>query len=520
MTEATNISGEQFNPIEQRSGTPERWLVRLDGRALITGLGLWLSFVGLFALIHFASPNLAGNDDFFHIKFAQIMREQGLRPPFLWLPLTILNPADYFDHHFLYHVLLIPFTFGDLRLGAKWASVIFPASAFLVGWVLLRCQRVHYAALWAVGFFAVSESFLERLIMTRVQAVSLLMLLLTLHLTLKGRYRWLIPLAFIYTWLYDAFPLLLSMIGLYVAMRWLIDKTFNLAPLLYAGLGVGLGLLINPYFPNNLIFIYHHILPKLIDLTDADINVGNEWYPYETWILIEWSWLALLAFFSGAFILGLRERRMTSTEATLFLITLFFGLLLFKSRRFIEYFPAFALIFCAVAWQPTLASWLERSSRAAKLLPLGLILMLASTIWINVREAQQDMRDADSYRRYADASAWLIANTRPGSPVFNTDWDDFSRLFYYNTHNTYMLGLDPTYMHAYDPELYQLWRSITRGWTEHMSQPIRHTFGAEYVITDLNHSGFLNEAKYDPNLLEVYRDEDAVIFVVVSDGVD
>ncbi|HMU35431.1 MAG TPA: hypothetical protein PKA04_01250, partial [Marmoricola sp.] len=42
--------------------------------------------------------------------FAALMREQGFKPEFIWLPLSILNAREFFDHHFLFHVFLIPFT--------------------------------------------------------------------------------------------------------------------------------------------------------------------------------------------------------------------------------------------------------------------------------------------------------------------------------------------------------------------------------------------------------------------------
>jgi hypothetical protein len=101
-------------------------------------VGLFGLFVALFAIVQFATPNLAGNDGYYHIKLAQIMGVRGLLPPFGWLPLTVLNAEAFVDHHFLYHVLLIPFTLGDLREGAKWASIILPATTFIAGWILLR----------------------------------------------------------------------------------------------------------------------------------------------------------------------------------------------------------------------------------------------------------------------------------------------------------------------------------------------------------------------------------------------
>jgi len=57
-------------------------------------------------------------------------RSHHLRPTFVWLPLTTLNPRDYVDHHYLFHIFQIPFTwFRDLRLGAKIASTIFASLA-------------------------------------------------------------------------------------------------------------------------------------------------------------------------------------------------------------------------------------------------------------------------------------------------------------------------------------------------------------------------------------------------------
>ena len=471
-------------------------------------------FIILLAATQFVTPDLAGNDGYYHIKLAQTMRLNGLRPPFPWLPLSVLNPDAFVDHHFLYHVLLIPFTYGDLRLGAKWASVILPALSFLSGWVLLRGQRVPYAALWAISFFAASEAFLYRMSMPRAQAASLLVLLLSLHVALTGRYRWLILLAFLYVWLYNAFPLILLLVGAYVAARWLLEGRLNVRPLLYTGIGLLLGLIINPYFPDNLLFIYQHLFPKLIDATA--IRVGNEWYPYRTWTLVENSGPALAMFVLGTFALGLREKRMATATATLLFITVIFGLMLFKSRRFVEYYPAFALLFCALAWGPLVKDWTERSVWVSRLLPGGMSLLLAALIFGNVRGTQESLLKSKPYERYAEAATWLRENTPPGSLVFQTDWDDFTRLYFYNTHNVYLAGLDPTYMQLYDANLYDTWVDITKGRLDSPAKMIRDKFDAAYIFSDLNHKEFLRAAEDDPQIKEVYRDEYAVIFEIIN----
>ena len=220
-----------------------------------------LFFLGM-AAIQFATPDLPDNDGFYHIKLAWLMRTEGLKPDFPWLPLSILNEREFYDHHFLFHVALIPFTFGDLRLGAKWAAVTFASLAFLAVWYLFYRQRVPLAWLWALGLLGVSDAFLYRMSIPRAQSLSLAVLALGLTWMLEGKYRRLAVLAFFYVWMYDAFPLLLALAVMHLLAVALIEHRLEYRPLLWVGIGVTLGMVINPYFPLNLIFTYHHFCPN------------------------------------------------------------------------------------------------------------------------------------------------------------------------------------------------------------------------------------------------------------------
>jgi hypothetical protein len=501
---------------------------RIQWRTLLAGASLFGLFALFLAAVQFATPSLAGNDGYYHIKLAYLMRTEGLRPAFTWLPLTVLNAREFVDHHFLYHVLLTPFTSGDLRLGAKWASVIFPALSFLAVWWLLRGQGVPHAWLWSLGLLAVSEAFIYRMSMPRAQSLSLGVLVLALHWLLTERHGRLLPLAFVYVWLYNAFPLILMVAALYAAARWLGEGRLAWRPLVYAGLGIGLGLVINPYFPDNLTFIYRHLGPKLVDATAT--SVGSEWYPYNTAQLLEHSGGALVAFLAGVLALSLNDRRLDTRTAAGFFLSLLFGAMLFQSRRFVEYFPAFALLFAAFAWAPLLRRWLAsspvaregetpRARRAAALAAL-LVALLAPAVTFTLGAARASLEDSKPHERYAAASGWLADNTPAGARIFQTDWDDFPRLFFYNTHNTYTLGLDPTYMQLYDAELYDLWVDISKGRVERPSAAIRSEFAAAYVLTDLKHTAFLREAGDDPNMEEVYRDDYAAVLRVTRPAQD
>lgn len=506
--------------------------------SILTGLLVWVIFGIFLALVQFSTPNLPDNDGFYHIKLAYLMRTEGLKPDFTWLPLSILNQREFYDHHFLFHAALIPFTFGDLRLGAKWAAVFFASLAFLSTWNLLKNQRIPYAWLWAMGLMAVSEAFIYRMSITRAQSLSLAVLMLGLDWLLQKKFARLAILAGAYVWLYDAFPLLFIIAGIYVLATWLFERRLDVRPLLYIGIGTGLGLIFNPYFPYNIVFTGLHILPKLVGTTA--IRVGNEWYPYDTGVLLKNSFLALAAFVSGALALGVSGKRMDLRTAISFCLACLFGLMLFQSRRFIEYFPAFSLIFAAFAWTPLFAKdseagresglkeglnqmrkingsllpiWL-RDGLQKKLPTFALSLALIPGVWMTFSSAKSSMQTSKPYETYAGASAWLAANTPAKARVFQTDWDDFPRLFYYNTHNTYLIGLDPTYMQIYNADLYDLWVDITQGEIERPSKVIEEEFGARYILTDLRHQGFLEQAANDTGLEEVYRDREAVVFQI------
>ncbi len=493
---------------------PRRLAARINTRTLLIGAALFALFSVLFAFVQFGTPALADNDGFYHLRMAALIKQYGLRVPFTWLPLSILNADAFYDHHLLYHVYLSLFAGGSdqaMLAAAKWASIFMPAAAFVAIWWLLRGQQVRYASIWTLGLFALSEAFLYRMSMPRAQAASLLVLALGLHFLLRRKFVWLIPLGFLYVWLYNAFPLLLVSAVVYAAAAYLTERRIEWQAVIYPGVGIALGLIINPYFPQNIAFIVNHLIPKIGDL---GARVGNEWYPYDTWVLIENSGFALAAFLAGVFALGWRGKKFDRATLTALVLAVFFGLLTFKSRRFIEYFPAFALIFAALSVSPLL----DRAAvtdRAKRLIPIGLLAIFSVPLIITLTQARSTMAaQSKPAETYAAASYWIAQHAPPGALIFQTDWDDFPRLFFYNPANVYTIGLDPTYMQLYDAALYDDWVKITQGKVEQPGAQIRSRFGGDYVLTDLQHTAFLKQAQNDPSLTEVFRDKYAVVFAV------
>ena len=511
----------------------------------------------VFSAVQGATPNIIGIDAYYHIKVAALMLEQGPRLDFPWLQLTILGPGRYSDHHFLFHLLQAPFTMIDLRIAAKLAAVLFATLGLFSCYAFFAHQGIRYPLLWLGALLACSPHFLWRQSMARPQALSLALLVAAIWVVVYGRPRLLVLIGFLAAWLFDGFPLvvgvpaaaLAAQIALWLVARFRRDRSeattaargdggccppsprTALAAVGWATLGVALGVLTHPYVPNNIEFAYLHLAPKTVLGGEAEVRVGGEWYPYS-----RAGFLTHAAPATALTLLGLvppllallRGRLPDWRTLTLGALGLGFLVMVIRSQRIIEYFPAFAVLFCAWSWSHTPLEWGDRVSGVLARVPpvvrrpLGwwpLLVggMIALALVSTTMQARRSAGSGRAWTAYREPALWLAANTPPGARVFNTDWDDFTHLFFWNTHNVYLVGLDPTYMSLYDPELFNLWRRVSSGQVAAPSKTIRETFGAEYVFSDLRHTSFLRAAAADPAIEEVARNGNAVV-LRVRDG--
>ena len=473
------------------------------------GLALILLVMGW---IQFGGPAILDNDGYYHIRWAAMLRENWpYLPAFKALPLTTLNEQNYVDHHYLFHVLLIPFTFGDLRLGAKLAAVVFSSLGIDSLFALLVIYRVRYRWLWLAPLIAGSEHFLYRMSMTRAPALSLALLGVGTYLILKRKHLWLGGLSFVFVWSYSLFPLIFVFALAYSVAVYLAERRIDLWGALAGFIGIVAGLVINPYFPKNLTLLREHVLMKY---TSAyPVAVGVEWDPYEAWAMLGISAVAFAVYLVGLLAFQYRERVFDLKPMFFLIVSVLLLLMTFKARRFIEYWPPFAALFAAFTISPRLErvnlGWLARprdrviAAIAAAVVTMAAILWMGGCLWT----ARGDVKgEADPYA-YRGACEWIAANTPPGSMIFSTDWDDFPMLFYYNPNNTYIVGLDPTYLYDRDPELWKLYANITLGDEENPGPLIRDRFGAEYVFTDDEHPDFLQVAEDSGDFEKVYEDK-------------
>jgi hypothetical protein len=496
-------------------------------------------------------------DGYYHIRWSSLLWESfksgGWLPEFKWLPLTVLNPQDYNDHHFLFHLLQIPFLwFFEPVTAAKVATVFYASLAIFSVYWLMFYYRVNYLLVWLAALLTCANPFFYRMNMAKAPPLTIILTVIGIYLLFERKYVWLLPLMFLFVWTYSLFPLLFIAAVIWAAIIGWNERKFEWKPLAYTGGGMILGNIINPYFPSNLTLFWEHLVTKVKVGSDFVVSVGGEWYPYSGQDLLTHFPIALGAMLIG-YILFMPKNGKLPEKATFFLV--FVTILLasqFRSKRFAEYFPPFAILFAAFSWQAFLVRDVlqlpeefkkdiepyldkKKSERdelydkikngiAAVIGVLLVILMFCNLRGVHIdwwgftfnqRGVIEDIRENEPHDRYRRAAEWMLANVPEDEIIFNCNWDDFPKLFYFDTKHRYVYGLDPNYLYSQNPELSKLVGDITGGKIDDPGPVIREKFGARYVFSDAKeNTDFLAKALESGWFEMAYEDDEAYILKI------
>ncbi|HKD92709.1 MAG TPA: hypothetical protein VKB56_12415 [Terriglobales bacterium] len=310
----------------------------------------------LFAWLQSGSQNVCCGDfdGYYHLRWSSLLwagLRRGHLPAFRWLPLTSLNPSRYADQHFLYHLLLIPFTwFQDLALGGKVAAALFGSFAICSClWLILR-YRIALAPWWFVALLGSSALFLCRMSMTRAQSLSLIFLMAGIALLFESKYRWLAVLAFFYVWTYNLFVVLGLLVLLWEVAGWWADSRFEWRSIAWTAAGMAAGLVLNPYFPNDIRLLWQHVVARVLQ-GGVDQSIGAEWSPISSWLLLKSSFIAFLAMAAGymafGYVAAFGNRSRMRRPLFMLLLASVLMVATVRWRRFAEYWPATAVLFAA-----------------------------------------------------------------------------------------------------------------------------------------------------------------------------
>ena len=506
-----------------------------------------------------SSPVLSDPDSFYHAKIGQILANGKILHQFPWLQFTTLKD-NFTDHHFLYHIFLIPFVslFPDPLAGLKFSVVVIGTMVFTVIFWFLKSNKVPFSFALTLILLAAGP-YLFRANLAKAPILSLAVLIVGLQLMFRKKYIPLFFLSFFYVWLYGGWILLGGAAVIFVAVdsfiQWttkkfkiqnskfkvtiqnlkFLDLGFvwkleigNLKLLMVVMAGLVAGLIINPYFPDNIAFTWQQAVKIGLINYQNIIGVGGEWYPYKIFDLIGGLNLIFIILVGSLAIFLATLPKQTSKSLTLFVLVAIFFILTLKSKRNIEYFTPFAILFSGFALRDALAAWNFKLKNILEFMSGGLIqklavgliaayfaIMIPLSAVKEISNTKRDLSGGASFSQFKKLGSWLKANTPKGSIVLHSDWDESPVLFYQNDWNYYIVGLDPTFMYEYNKDLYWKWVNITTGkGVDDMTEVIKNELRVQYVLATSDHQDMDKLFKDNEDFEKIYEDEEGKIYKI------
>ena len=404
------------------------------------------------AVFHLSAEKIADPDSFYHITHAQIYRDQGLLSvDFPWVQYSAISQYKA-DIWYGFHILLIPFTyFTNPITGIKMAGIFLTSLVLVTFFFILRGLRFRYSLFWTILLFFSVPDVHWRLLMVRPHILTFILSILLFYFLTKNN-RWGILFSALAI---SFFHLALSWIVVLVVGTILVSQALtkiSIIPAIYAIAGVVIGWLARPNPLGAIKLVYIQVVQLMIEkLNGVSFQFGSELKPGDHWSVLITEFLPIAALLVLAVWAWLKNKPATESESvllwsSLILAVIFGGIFIFIARRSVDLFAGFSLIFIGLNW-----SLFGSKIRYFNILLTVLFTVLATNTFYfaNIYKKQ-----AISPNTFKESSLWLKDNSNSGDIVFNTHWDNFPSLFFWNQNNYYINGMDPIFEYAFDKKLY------------------------------------------------------------------
>ena len=445
-----------------------------------------LSAGTFFYFYQFASDHLCGTDPYYHIKFAYVTRHQGIIHNFHWARFSWWH-EHFFDKEFIYHLYLSMFTFGDLIQGAKWATVVMGTAIFTAYFLVLRENGVRYRWLWWLLLGSSGGYLLFRVNVTRPQTLSIFLLIVGLHFLINERH-WIVGLlSLVYSLSYTGHYQYVGLAFIFLVVVRLKDHRWSWKPAVWALVGMLLGWLIHPNFPNNIqgffvqnVLVIFHQLHKTVDL-----HMGGELNSMTARSLINVNPATLIPLWLGILVAIVRPFATNTRTLFLFVASTIYLVLTLNTKRFAEYWIPVTGLFNAFYYSSmpeslTLGSWWKNRRWAFYAMSAVLILGIPFLAYQSHKDTYRQL-DRCGESTYMPSARWLAKHVPSGAGVLTCDWDDAPYLFFESTEHDYTVFLDPTFMYFWNPDMWHRWDRLTHGKDAHPIDTIVHRFKSRFV---------------------------------------
>ncbi|MBI2921400.1 MAG: hypothetical protein HYY18_09985 [Planctomycetes bacterium] len=472
--------------------------------------------------VQFATDHLVSRDGYYHTRYANLLWQRGLSREFAWTQHSFWKDR-FADKELLFHVWLAPFCRGDAALvrHGKFAAWLL-AGLVLAGFGLaLRFTEIRAPLVWTFLLFSSGNHFLFRLSECRAHVLSILFFVAGMALLLKGKWKWLIPLGFLYSWSYAAPHFLIGLAIVHAAATGLWERRLEWRGVAFAAGGVAAGMLIHPYFPNNLHLWYVQnvvVLKQAWGLGgDLGLHLGEEFGSILPRSLVMSSTAVFISLVGGSLlaVLAARAGRLSARSFTLLLVLYACFSMYCLSARFIEYFaPAAVWALASVASdlvtaEGLAAAWRDRRGSCAW---AGAAALVAIAL-LHMRTMDRTLEEVRKTKGpvMAGAARWTRANVPAGKNIVHLNWGDFVQLFHFDPDHRYINGLDPAFMYVTDTSRVRYLEDVRTGREPVVAKDLAEVFNAEILVVTREVPRQVRMCE-DALLDRLYEDEGAIVY--------
>jgi hypothetical protein len=327
-----------------------------------------------------------------------------------------------------------------------------------IGTINQKLDPIFFALFFVLG----SPLFTGRMLFGRGIILFLGLFFLYLNfLNQKKKYH-LLVISALSVWCYAGFPLIIITIILFASYEFSQKKKFDISLLGYTVLGITVGFVIHPSFPNQFTGYYVELFLQTVE--PVGIEPIAEWLPPDrnlvfggVWFILPWIVYKLLS------------NQDWKAEHFIFLsLSIVYLIFSTASLRLFEMFWIFSFLFIFVT---------SEESKIAKYISIILLVFILFPSIYTKMKSQYKFADPTSAFDTAD---WMNRNLKQDEKIFLA-WGDFPYFVYRSPEKKYLYGMNPLYAWSYDPKKYELQRNFFEGSIQNF-QFIPSLLGYKYVV--------------------------------------
>ena len=428
-------------------------------------LGVILLLIGISLALQFSTPNIADPDAFYHMAHANVYKTEGITfSEFPWAQFSIIKELKS-DIWYGFHLFLIPFAyFKNGVLGIKLAGAFITFLTLGGFYFALNKLKIKWPILWTLVFVLATPDVIYRLTMTRPHNLSFALTAVIFALFLTSSKRWpLFVLGFITAFLHSALSWLpLAVVILTSIVLKIRKEPAKFKHIIYLALDIIGGLLARPNPLAGLKLVYIQVIEIIfVKWQNIPLTFGRELKAPNFDSIVKNILPIILIGIAGIILYKLSVKKYRANEianskniffSALAVSILFLFITLFVARRSYDIFTGFTLITASSA----LTIYLNKLTniKHKNFVVSGLIIVIGFASLNSVPLFKKYNKDAWAADDMKASALWLKENAKAGEIVFNTSWDQFGSLMFWNNQNYYINGMDPIFQYALSPDLY------------------------------------------------------------------